>query len=79
MRENLPRTVWMRLGADVTLTEQEYLECKNDPQKVSQKLRDAVKRGDYTLSGESYCPDEIALDQELVCKLTHMGEISFNL
>lgn len=79
MRKDHHRTVWVRLGADITLTEQEYLECKNDPEKVSQKLREAALRGDYTLSGESYCPDEIALDLELVDRLSYMGEINFTI
>lgn len=79
MHEDARRPVWMRLGAVVYLDECEYLACQNDAQKASQKLREAVLRGDYELTGESYCPDEVALDTELMNYLSHSGEISFDV
>lgn len=49
--------LWVRIGAEVTLTEEEFESVKSGNSSIDGIVECKIRNGEYVLDGETYSPD----------------------
>lgn len=57
------RKLWLRIGADVEFTKEEYELLQTWSRDAAVMLAEKLRRGEFTLNGETYIPDVLNLEE----------------
>lgn len=74
------RSVWMRVGTTLNMTEQEYETIMMEKPESEDLLREILKRGDFEFNGDCYIPaSEVELCNEAYGSYYKPCDISFDI
>ena len=78
--EEKNRSVWMRAGVTLNMTEQEYDIIMSGKPEGEELVKEIIKRGDFEFNGDSYIPEsEMEQCNEAYGTEYETGDLTFEL